>query len=88
MQGQGQGFSLDAIRRIVEDKVCEAVESVVSRIPNGHQYRDQFRQAIGGAMDHLQQQAHSQMGGLGGMMGNLGMGQRTDQPPSGNPPIH
>jgi hypothetical protein len=85
---QGQGFSLDAIRKAVEDKVCEAVDGVANRIPNGQQYRDQFHKAIGGAMDTLEKQAQNQMGNMGDMMGSIGnmMGKRPDQPD--NPPIH
>jgi hypothetical protein len=81
---QGQGFSLDSIRKMAEDKILVAVDGVVSRIPNGQQYRDQFRQAINGAMNELQQQAQSQMGNLGGMMGNI-TGRQSNQP---NPPTH
>ncbi|MEO7021650.1 MAG: hypothetical protein ABI234_15970 [Ktedonobacteraceae bacterium] len=85
---QGQGFSLDAIRKMVEEKVYEAVEGVANRIPNGQHYHDQFRQAISDAMDTLQQQAQSQMSNRSGMLGNLGnmTGKRPNQP--GNPPIH
>ena len=81
---QGQGFSLDSIRKMAEDKIMVAVDSVIGRIPNGQQYRDQFHQAIGNAMNELQQQAQSQMGNLGGMMGNI-TGRQPNQP---NPPIH
>jgi hypothetical protein len=81
---QGQGFSLDSIRKMAEDKIMTAVDSVITRIPNGQQYRDQFHQAIGNAMNELQQQAQSQMGNLGGMMGNI-TGRQSGQP---NPPIH
>jgi hypothetical protein len=79
-----QGFSLDSIRKIAEDKIMVAVDGVVNRIPNGQQYRDQFHQAISGAMNDLQQQAQSQMGNLGGMLGNL-TGRQPNQP---NPPTH
>jgi len=87
MQSGQSGISLDAIRKMVEDKVLAAVDGVLGQIPNGQQYQGKFRQAIGGAMNDLQQQAQSQMGNLGGMMGNLGgmTGRRPDQ---GNPPIH
>jgi hypothetical protein len=83
----GQGFSLDSIRQMAEDKILTAVDGVIGRIPNGQQYREQFRQAIGGAMDELQRTAQSQMGNMGGMMGNLGnmAGRRPDQ---GNPSLH
>jgi hypothetical protein len=83
----GQGLSMDAIRKMVEDKVLAAVDGVLGNIPNGMQYKDKFRQAIGGAMNDLQQQAQSQMGNLGGMMGNLG-GMTGRKPDQGNPPIH
>lgn len=87
-QGQGQGFSLGAIRKVVEEKVCEAVDGVANRIPNGQQYRDQFHQAIVGAMDTLEKQVQNQMSNMGGAMGNLGnmMGKSSNQP--GNPPVH
>lgn len=78
---QGQGFSLDSMRKMAEDKIMMAVDGVVNRIPNGQQYQEQFHQAITKAMSELQQQAQSQMGNLGGMLGNLG----GQQP---NPPTH
>jgi hypothetical protein len=81
---QGQGFSLDSIRKMAEDKIMVAVDGVVSHIPNGQQYRDQFRQAINNALNELQQQAQSQMGNLGGMMGNV-TGRQPNQP---TPPTH
>jgi hypothetical protein len=83
----GQGMNLDTIRQTVESEVLKAVDGVLGRIPNGQQHRDQFRQAISGAMDNLQQQAQGQMGNLGnlgGMLGNM-TGQKRDQP---NPPAH
>lgn len=80
---QGQGFSLDSMRKMAEDKIMGAIDGVVNRIPNGQQYRDQFQQAITKAMGELQQQAQSQIGNLGGMMG-MG-GRQPDQP---NPPTH
>lgn len=80
---QGQGFSLDSIRQMAESKIMSAVDGVVSRIPNGQQYKDQFHQAISGAMDDLQRQAQSQMGNLGGMMGGS-----AGRQPGQNPPIH
>jgi len=80
----GQGMNLDTIRHTVESKVLEAIDGVLARIPNGQQHRDQFHQAINGAMDNFQQQAQGQMGNLGGMMGNI-TGQKRDQP---NPPAH
>jgi hypothetical protein len=79
-----QGFSLDSLRQMAEDKIMSAVDGVINHIPNGSQYRDKFRQAINGAMNDLQKQAQSQMGNLGGMMGNLG-GRQPNQP---NPPTH
>jgi hypothetical protein len=88
MQSGGHGgISLDAMRKMVEDKVLAAVDGVLNTIPNGMQYKDKFRQAIGGAMNDLQQQAQSQMGNLGSMMSNLGgmTGRRPDQD---NPPVH
>lgn len=83
----GQGFSLDSIRKAAEEKILAAVDGVIDRIPNGHQYQDQFKQAISGAMDDLQRQAQNQLSNLGGLMGNLGgmTGRRPDQ---GNPPVH
>ena len=80
----GQGFSLDSIRRAAEDKIFAAVDVVINRIPNGQQYKDQFRQAIDSALDDLQRQAQTH---LGGMMGNLGgfTGRKPDQD---NPPAH
>lgn len=77
----GQGFSLDSMRKMAEDKIVKAVDGVVSRIPNGQQYQEQVHQAIGKAMDELQEQAQNQMGNLGGMMGNI-----TGRQP--NPPSH
>lgn len=84
---QGQGFSLDAIRKTVEDRVLAAVDGVLENIPNGQQYKDQFRQAIDGAMNDLQQQARSQVGSIGGLMGNVS-GMMGHKPEQGNPPIH
>jgi hypothetical protein len=84
---QGQGFDLNSIRQMVEDKVMAAVDGVLGRIPNGPQYRDHFHQAIGGAINELHQQAQSRMGNLGGMLGNLG-GMSGRQPDQGNPPVH
>jgi predicted heme/steroid binding protein len=81
---QGQGFSLDSIRKMAEDKIMVAVDGVVSHIPNGQQYRDQFHQAINNALNELQQQAQSQMGNLSGMMGNI-TGRQPNQP---TPPTH
>ncbi len=83
----GGNISLDAIRKMVEDKVMGAIDGVLGSIPNGMQYKDKFSQAIGGAMNELQQQAQGQMGNLGGMLGNLGgiAGRRPDQGP---PPVH
>ena len=83
-QPSGQGFSLDAIRRTVEDKVLEAVDGVCGRIPHGEQYKEQFHSAIDSTMDNLQRQAQSQIGNLGGMPGNIS-GQQGNQP---NPPRH
>jgi hypothetical protein len=86
-QAEMQGFSLEHIRQTVEEKVMGAVDGVLTRIPNGPQYREQFRQAIGGALNDLQQQAQGQAGPLGGIMGKLGgiFGHSHEQ---GNPPAH
>jgi hypothetical protein len=84
----GGNISLDAIRKMVEDKVMGAIDGVLGSIPNGMQYKDKFTQAIGGAMNDLQQQAQSRMGNLGGMMGNLGGMAGGRRPDQGNPPIH
>jgi predicted PurR-regulated permease PerM len=81
---QGQGFSLDSIRKMAEDKILGAVDGVVARIPNGQQYQEQMHQAISNALNELQQQAQSQMGNIGGMMGNI-TGRQSNQP---NPPVH
>lgn len=83
----GQGFSLDSIRKATEEKILAAVDGVVNRIPNGQEYKDQFRQAISGAMDDLQRQAQSQLSNMSGMLGNMGdrVSRKHDQ---GGPPVH
>ncbi len=80
----GQGFSLESLRKTAEEKIFTAVDGVVNRIPDGQKYRDQIHQAITKAIDELQQQAQSQMGNLGGMMGNV-TGRQPNPP---NPPVH
>lgn len=82
---QGQGFDLNSIRQMVEDKVMGAVDGVLGHIPNGQQYRDRFHSAIGKAIDELQQQAQGRMGNLGGMLGSFG-GMSGRQPDRDNPP--
>ncbi len=80
-----QGFSLDSFRRMAEGKIQAAVDGVLTRIPNGQQYRDQFHQAIGGAINEIQEQAQSQMGNAGGLLGHL-KGMFGHNPEQGHPP--
>ncbi len=82
-----QGFSLESIRKMAEEKITVAVDGVVSRIPNGQQYTDQVHQAITNVLNDLQKQAQAQMGNMGNM-GNMLGGMTGRQPNQPNPPTH
>ncbi len=67
-QGQGQqGGLLGDARQMAENQIDQAIDQYGNKIPGGSQYTQQAKEAAGGLLNNLEQDAEKRMGNLGGL---------------------
>ncbi len=59
----------DQARQAAQQQVDSAIDQFANKIPGGQQYSQQAKDAAGGALENLEQQAENRFGNLGGLFG-------------------
>ncbi|MBA2392718.1 MAG: hypothetical protein H0V70_08220 [Ktedonobacteraceae bacterium] len=67
-QGQ-QGGALGGARQMAENQIDQAIDQYGNKIPGGSQFTKQAKEAAGGVLNNLEQEAEKRMGNMGGLFG-------------------